>query len=206
MLVFRSTMDAAVAAHNADNIRLQGELADARRALRELGDLHRKAIDATEADRAMLADVARNLHTAILDATNRGTEVIGKELTALRLELARERAQRELLAGQLRIAQKDADWLRVLVNTSNTERATLLAQHGVSLPVPTLRPFMAANPDNREGAGMGSGQVGVGLPGPLQEMLESGLMDDMGDAAAEAAGLHHDETGSLHFGPMTNEG
>lgn len=206
MFVFRSTFDATVAAHNADNIRLQGELADARRALLTLGDLHHKAIDATDAERGVLADVARNLHTAILDASLAATTVLGKEMAALRLELARERGQRELLAGQLRIAQKDADWLRVLVNTSNTERAWLLAQHGVALPVATLKPFMAPNPDNRSSAEMSEGGVGVGLPGPLQEMLESGLMDDMGDDAAAAAGLHHDETGSLHFGPMTAEG
>jgi hypothetical protein len=203
MFVLRSTLDATVAAHNADNIRLQGELADARRSLRELADLHQKAIAATEDQRNVLADVARNLHSAILAATNAATQALGKELADMRLELARERAQRELLAGQLRIAQKDADWLRVLVNTSNTERATLLAQHGVSLPVPTFKPFMAPNPDDRTSAGINGGTVGSGLPGALQEMLESGIMDDMGDAAAEAAGMHHDETGSLHFGPMT---
>jgi hypothetical protein len=64
---------------------------------------------------------------------------------------------------------------------------------------------MAPPPDDRSGSGMSSESVGTGMPGKLQELFDefSGAMEDIGDEAAAAAGIQHDETGAVHFGPLT---
>ncbi len=206
MFVLRSTFDSSIAAYNADNLRLRTELADERADKHKVVEQLAATQKSLDADRETLAQVARNLHAAISDATTRGDSAIGKELEAMRLELARERAQRELLATQLKLAQKDADWLRVLVNNAHTERAALMAQQGMSVPVATIQPFrvpMQPDPDARVGTTPRSAGIGSGLPGPLQEVLDEGLMEDMGDAAAARAGIGHDEHGALHFGPLS---
>lgn len=206
MFVLRSTLDSTVAVYNGENLRLTQQLAEERDRVRELTAQLAKAVEATEAERATLAEVARNLHTALGQGIEVARAALDKELAAMRQELVVERAKRELLAVQLRIAQHNADWLRGLVNTTNTERATLLAGRGVAIPAPAITglPGMAPPPDDRPGTPRAS-DVGSGLPGSLQEMLDefSGAMEDMGDEAAAAAGIQHDETGAVHFGPLT---
>ena len=204
MFVLRSTFDATVSSYNADNLRLRQELADERADKHKLAEALTVVTGAVEKEREALTVVARNMHTAIRDGAEQGSQVIAKEMEALRLELAVERAKREVLASQLGLAQKDCEWLRVMINTAHTERAALLAQVGMTVPVPQIRDYrvpMKPAPDNRPGMFSAEQGIGAGLPGPLQEAADA-LFDDIGDEAAAAQGLKHDETGALHFGPL----
>lgn len=207
MFVLRQTFDTTVASYNADNLRLRQELADERADKHKLAEALRSSQVAVEQERESLAVVARNMHQAIKDGSESSSAVIGKELEALRMELAVERAKRELLAGQLALSQKDCEWLRLMINTAHTERAALLAQVGMSVPVPQIRDYrvpMAPPPaDERVGLHNPESGIGSGLPGPLQELMdEAGGFEDMGDAAAARHGIGHDTTGALHFGPL----
>lgn len=208
MFVLRSTLDSTLQVYNADILRLRQELSEERARTRELTTQLAKAVAATEDERATLAEVARNLHTALGQGVEVAKAALDKELAAMRQELAVERGKRELMAVQLRIAQHNADWLRGLINTTNAERATLLAHRGVAIPAPAITslPGMAPPPDDRPGMAKAS-DVGSGLPGNLQELFDefSGSMEDMGDDAAAAAGIQHDETGAIHFGPITEK-
>jgi glucose-6-phosphate-specific signal transduction histidine kinase len=112
MFVLRSTLDSTVAVYNGEVLHLRQELAEERTRIRELATLLAKAVDATEAERATLAEVARNMHQALGQGVEAARALLDKELAAMRMELAVERGKREVLSVQLRISQNNADWLR----------------------------------------------------------------------------------------------
>jgi hypothetical protein len=202
MLILKTTHELIVSTYNVEILALRQQIASLQEHNALLAGVVQEVRTATETERGTLAEVARNLHTALGQATATATVILEKELAAMRQELAVERGKRELYATQLKIAQKDADWLRVLVNTTNTERATLMARAGVAVPAPQIR--MQRPLDDRTGAGMSDGPpIGSGMPGPLADAWDefSGAMEDMGDEAAERVGLRHDELGEAHFGP-----
>ena len=98
------------------------------------------------------------------------------------------RQMTDRLAGQ----ESTIEWMRVRLNQVEAERAALLAQvTGARVMVPTIRPVGTPVVDER--------------PGPIEPTPDgvlsglSALFEDMGDDAADAAGIGHDTAGVIAF-------
>lgn len=207
MFVLKSRYTADLAASNAEVLRLRQELKTAHDHVMTLSQNLARAQDATEDERATLADVARNLHVVLGQSVDEARDILEGQIAAARHELAVERGKREVFERQLMLAQKDAEWLRTVYNLSNNERTAVLSQRlGAAVPAAQFSVPMQPPPDARTGLSDG-GPVGAGLPGNVQEYLDSfaGSMEDMGDAAAGQAGITHDADGNAIFGPIATE-
>jgi chromosome segregation ATPase len=137
-----------------------------------------------------LAD-AQGERESLIEAFEVQESVTGELLNSTRRELAEARTRIDSLERALAVAQNNFEWARVRLNAVEQERALLIERVvGLRVAVPELTrdegpAGTAAMRPLVEEEARSALLAGLGLP--------HNLFDDMGDAAARAAGLSDDE-------------
>lgn len=137
------------------------------------------------------------------------------------LVAARDEALRGRLAAELRVtllerslatSQANVDWLRVLANNLSADRAALGAARGIPLPAPEIAGHLQTAADLEARARMveaGGGPTVEALgramsAGDVDQALAAYTdatagFEDVGDEAAEAAGIQHADDGTVAY-------
>jgi hypothetical protein len=154
-------------------------------------DKERAAAAARESRAAEEIDRARDERENLIQAFEVQESVTGQMLSDAKRELAEARTRIDGLERALAVAQNNFEWARVRLNAVEQERAILIDRvMGVRVPVPEM---------SREPAAAGTVATGPREAEDARSALLAGLglplniFDDIGDTAAAAAGLDHDD-------------
>jgi chromosome segregation ATPase len=154
-------------------------------------DLTRSDAKVREERLHQMVDAAQTERKRLVEAFGEQKRTLDRLLDEANRTIAALQSEKGLLQHQHSIAQNNFEWARVRLNSVEQERAVLIERVlAVSFPVPEMtrevgpaeRPTMAQRAAEDEGSSL---LRGLGLP------LD--IFEDVGDDAANAAGLVHED-------------
>lgn len=162
-----------------------------------IDDADRARSDAKEREERLhqMVDAAQTERESLIEAFELQEHTLNRLLDERNREIAVLQSENAVLKHQLSIAQNNFEWSRVRLNSVEQERAVLIDRVlGVTFPVPVMT-REAGPADTRtmveKEAEDASSALLKGLGMPLD------MFDDVGDDAAKAAGLVHEDDGTV---------